>query len=95
MVASRSKSRLFPVPLLGRGSFAEPFSFCIRSFRTVKASLGYTILVSGSGTMCLLHVKAALAMGVRVIVCDITPSRLDDARRMGADEVLDASDGDS
>lgn len=96
MVVKPEQVQVIPQSLsLAEAAFAEPLSCCIRSLRTVKASLGDTILVSGAGTMGLLHVKAALAMGVRVIVCDITPSRLDDARRMGADEVLDASDGDS
>jgi L-iditol 2-dehydrogenase len=37
--------------------------------------------------------KAALAMGVRIIISDIAPSRLADAKRMGADAVVDPSDG--
>lgn len=75
---------------LEHAAFTEPLSCCIRSLRKVKASLGDTILISGAGTMGLLHVKAALAMGVRVIVSDIDAVRLEDAKRMGADEVVDA-----
>lgn len=77
---------------LEHAAFAEPLSCCIRSLRTVQATLGDTILISGAGTMGLLHLKAALAMGARVIVSDITSSRLVDAKKMGADETLDASD---
>lgn len=77
---------------LDQASFAEPLSCCIRSLRRIEVSLGDTVLVSGAGTMGLLHVKAALAIGARVIVSDIVHARLEDARRIGADAVVDASD---
>jgi L-iditol 2-dehydrogenase len=80
---------------LDHAAFAEPLSCCIRSLRMVQATLGDTILISGAGTMGLLHLKAALAMGARVIVSDIVASRLADAKKMGADEILDASDADA
>ena len=94
MVVKPEQVQVIPHELpLDQAAFAEPLSCCIRSLRKAKAGLGDTILVSGAGTMGLLHVKAALAMGVRVIVTDIAKSRLDDALAMGADFALDASDG--
>lgn len=96
MVVKPEQVQVIPESLpLGEAAFTEPLSCCIRSLRAVHASLGHTILISGAGTMGLLHLKAALAMGVRVIVCDISLSRLEDASRMGADEVLDASDSET
>jgi L-iditol 2-dehydrogenase len=93
MVVKPEQVQVIPDILpLDQAAFAEPLSCCIRSLRKAKAGLGDTILVSGAGTMGLLHVKAALAMGVRVIASDITKSRLDDALAMGADYALDASD---
>jgi len=93
MVVKPEQVQVIPDELpLDQAAFAEPLSCCIRSLRKAKAGLGDTVLVSGAGTMGLLHVKAALAMGVRVIVTDIAKSRLDDALAMGADFALDASD---
>ena len=95
MVVNPDQVQTIPRDLpLEHAAFTEPLSCCIRSLRKVKASLGDTILISGAGTMGLLHVKAALAMGARVIVSDIDTSRLRDAKAMGADEVVDASDAD-
>jgi L-iditol 2-dehydrogenase len=41
----------------------------------------------------MMHLKAALRMGARVIVSDVNKKRLEDARTMGADAVVDASNG--
>jgi len=77
---------------LEQAAFAEPLSCCIRSLRKVGASLGQTLLICGAGTMGLLHLKVALAIGVRVIVSDIDGKRLEDAARMGADLEVNPSD---
>lgn len=95
MVVKPEQVQVIPDSLpLAQAAFTEPLSCCIRSLRAVGASLGDTLLISGAGTMGLLHLKAALAMGVRVIVSDIAPARLADARSMGADAVVDASDAE-
>ena len=96
MVVRPEQLQVIPEDLpLDQASFAEPLSCCIRSLHRVGVSLGDTILVSGAGTMGLLHVKAALAMGSRVIVSDIVRQRLDDAKRIGADAVVDAADSNA
>jgi L-iditol 2-dehydrogenase len=77
---------------LEQAAFAEPLACCIRSIRKTKLSLGDTLFISGAGTMGLLHLKVALAMGIRTIVCDIDSTRLADAKAMGADAVFDATD---
>lgn len=95
MVVNPDQVQIIPDELpLEQAAFTEPLACCIRSLRKSKVSLGDTLLVSGAGTMGLLHVKAALAMGVRVIVSDIDSSRLIDAKKMGADEVVNANDAD-
>ena len=91
MVVKPSQLQVVPIELpLEQAALAEPLACCIRSLRTAKASLGDTILISGVGTMGLLHVKVALAMGLRVIACDIDLKRLEAARQLGAIS-LDAS----
>ncbi|GHV66346.1 hypothetical protein AGMMS49928_00820 [Spirochaetia bacterium] len=73
-------------------AFTEPVSCCIRSLKKVSLELGENILVIGAGPMGMMHLKVALLMGARVIVADIDPKRLEDARAMGADAVVNASD---
>lgn len=77
---------------LEQAAFTEPLSCCIRSLRKVHLGLGDTVLISGVGTMGMLHVKTALAIGAKVIATDIVQKRLRDAKRIGADAVVDASD---
>ncbi len=90
--------QVFTIPStlpLDQAALTEPLACCIRSIRKTEVSLGNTLFISGAGTMGLLHVKVALAMGVRVIVSDITPARLSAARSMGADYVVDGSNEES
>ena len=95
MVVKPDQLQIVPSDLpLEAVAFAEPLACCIRSLRTVNASLGDTILISGVGTMGILHIKVALAMGLRVIACDIDLKRLEDAKRLGA-IALDASSAET
>ncbi|AEV28028.1 theronine dehydrogenase-like Zn-dependent dehydrogenase [Sphaerochaeta pleomorpha str. Grapes] len=77
---------------LSDATFVEPLSCCLRSLKKLQVGLGTSLLVIGCGTMGMLHVKSALAMGVRVFVSDIDEKRLDVARLAGADGVSNASD---
>jgi L-iditol 2-dehydrogenase len=77
---------------LDEAAFAEPLSCCIRSLKKVNLQLGDTLLISGAGTMGLLHLKVAMAMGAKVIVSDINTKRLENALVLGADAVVDATD---
>jgi L-iditol 2-dehydrogenase len=78
---------------LERAAFSEPLACCIRSLKKVSLKMGENLLIIGAGPMGMMHLKVALLMGGRVIVSDINMKRLEDARAMGADAVVDASDG--
>jgi len=96
MVVRPDQLQTIPESLpLEQAALTEPLACCIRSLHKVKASLGDTILISGAGTMGLLHVKTALVMGIRVIVSDVDASRLAYAKKIGADAVVDPSDGEA
>lgn len=73
-------------------AFSEPVSCCIRSLKKVALEIGETLLVIGAGPMGMMHLKAGLLMGARVIVADIDHRRLEDAKAMGADVAVDATD---
>ena len=74
-----------------QATFIEPLGCVVRAQRLAAAEAGQTVLVLGAGMSGLLHVKLAKLRGCRVIATDVNPWRLDLARRMGADEVIDAT----
>lgn len=54
-----------------------------------------TVAVSGIGPMGAAGILVARARGARVIAIDVLESRLDMARELGADELVDARDADT
>ncbi len=75
------------------GSFSEPLGCVIRGFQKARFTSGQCVLVLGSGISGLLHIKLAKALGAGpIIATDISPYRLDAAKRAGADLVIDAKD---
>ncbi len=75
------------------GVFIEPLACVVRGFKLMRFSPGKTILVLGSGIAGLMNIKLAKAMGAgRVIATDVSPYRLDAAKRFGADAVIEASE---
>lgn len=76
------------------GALAEPLSCALHATRLLDVRVGEDAVVIGAGVMGLMNVVALKKRGARVIVSEIDPARLDLARRMGADEVIDASTTD-
>ena len=73
------------------GTFIEPLGTVLRGLRTVGLTPGCTILVMGAGLSGLLFIKAARALGAgKIIAADILPSRLEAAKKFGADHIIDA-----
>lgn len=93
MTVRPDQAHILPKALpLEHAALTEPLACAIRSLKKVGLQLGETVLICGSGTMGLLHMKVALAMGAKVIMCDIDKQRLLDAQGMGCTATLDASD---
>ena len=79
--------QVFPVPEplpLPEAAFTEPVACCLRSLKMVRPSLAEDLLVVGAGPMGLMHLQAALCMGLRVIVSDPDAARLRSAAELGA-----------
>ncbi len=75
------------------GVFIEPMACVVRGFKLMDFLPGKTVLVLGSGIAGLMNIKLAKAMGAgRVIATDVSPYRLDAAKRFGADAVIEASE---
>ncbi len=73
------------------GSFVEPLACVLRGQRHARFFPGCSVLVIGSGISGLLHVMAARALGAGLVVAaDVDGYRLEAARRLGAEAVIDA-----
>ena len=74
----------------------EPFATSLHGVGLAAPRTGETVVVLGAGIIGLGAVQAirATTSGVRVIVVDGTPSRLEMARQVGADDVIDFRQGD-
>ncbi|MFA6682423.1 MAG: alcohol dehydrogenase catalytic domain-containing protein, partial [Sphaerochaeta sp.] len=96
MTVRAEQAHLLPKDLpLAHAALTEPLACTIRSLKKVGLQLGETLLICGAGTMGLLHMKIGMALGAKVIMCDIDKNRLLVAQRMGCVAALDASDGES
>lgn len=71
------------------GALLEPLAVGVHACRKGGVGAGQTVLVLGAGPIGLLIMLTAKAMGAtRVLITDILESRLEFARKMGADETL-------
>ena len=73
------------------GSLIEPTACVVKSLRRGGLSRSETVAVVGLGIMGQLHVVLAKDEGATVIGIDRVPFRLQRARELGADAVVDVS----
>lgn len=77
------------------GAFCEPLSVGVHACRRAGVTIGSKVLITGAGPIGLVSMLAAKAMGAdEIIMTDISQSRLDFAKKMGATHVL-LADNDS
>ena len=73
-------------------TFHEPLGCVIRAQRILSLKQGQCVLVMGSGMAGLLHIMFARASGTgKIMATDLISSRLDAAKRFGANEAVHAS----
>jgi L-iditol 2-dehydrogenase len=75
-----------------QSTFIEPLACVVRAQRLAGVQEGQTVLIVGSGMSGLLHVKLAVANNCRVIATDIHTMRLERAKSLGAQLVINAAD---
>ena len=88
---------MFQVPTdlsFEEASLAEPISCVVHAVRALQPELGDDVVVIGAGPMGLLNLLVLKRRGARVIVCEIDAARRAKARSLGADVVLEPTDGD-
>ena len=76
------------------GTFMEPLADCIHSIEQADLRIGDTVAILGAGQMGLQLVIVAKIMGLKTISCDLLDGRLEVAKRIGADSVINVKDED-
>jgi L-iditol 2-dehydrogenase len=85
-------TQVFPLPdsiTLAEAAFAEPIACCIRSLKNINITLAEDLLIAGAGPMGIMHLQAALCMGVRVFISDPDKNRRKLAEELGAYLAID------
>lgn len=78
------------------GALIEPLAVGMHAVKRSGAGLGDTAVVLGAGTIGLMTIAAAKAMGVdRIIAIDLFPNRLENALEMGATITVNAQEKDT
>lgn len=75
-------------------AFVEPVNTCLKAVRKAGISPGQSVLVVGQGPIGLLLLQLARWAGAEVLASDTLPDRLELARRLGAQAVLDSTRSD-
>lgn len=71
------------------GAMVEPFAVVVHACRRVKLEVGHKVLVCGAGPVGILAMLCAKAFGAtKVCITDIDQSKLDLAKKMGADQTF-------
>ena len=87
---------VYPLPdevSYDEGTFVEPLACVLRAQRIARLRPGQSVLVVGSGMTGILQVNLARASGAgRIIATDVMQYRLDSAKRLGAADVIHATD---
>ena len=73
----------------------EPFACVVRGQNALHIKAGEVVLIMGAGPIGVMHAKLAKARGAgRVIVSELVPDRAAQARRVGADRVVNPASED-
>lgn len=79
---------------LAHASLSEPVACCVHSIENGKIELGDDVVVIGIGIMGALHIQLAKLKGARVIACELDEKRLEIAKKMGADILINSGETD-
>ena len=77
-----------PVPV---AAMMEPFGISVHASMAGSGVSGKSVLVNGCGPIGLMNVATARALGAtKIFACDLNPLRLQTAKKMGADRIVNA-----
>ncbi len=91
--AEKGTYRLPPEVSYEDGVFIEPLACVVRGQRFAGVGPGKSVLILGSGIAGALHIQLAHALGAsRIVATDLSPYRLEWAKRLGAEAIHAAED---
>ena len=76
-------------------ALTEPIACCVHSVNNAHIELGDDVVVIGVGIMGALHIQLAKMRGAKVIACEIDDYRLEIAKKMGADLLVNSKETDA
>ena len=85
--------RLKPETDFRDAALVEPLACVVQGVEDIQLRSGQNVLVIGAGPIGLMFVALAKNLGCHVTVAGRRAPRLEAARRLGADEVVDIGDG--
>jgi len=77
-----------------QGAMVEPLMVSLHAWRRSGAKLDDIVTIIGCGTIGLMALLCAKAAGARILAVDVIPDKLELARRLGADEVINSRESD-
>ena len=75
-----------------QAALLEPLSCALYGTANVPIELGDTVCVNGCGPIGLMFIRMCYLRGARVIACDLSDVRLNLAKKLGAQEVINIKD---
>lgn len=75
-------------------ALSEPLACCVHSINNANIELGSDVVVIGNGIMGAFHIQLAKLKGARVIVCEVDEERLEIAKKIGADILINSKEVD-
>lgn len=76
------------------GGFIEPLATVLQGIARLRPAVGDKVLVVGAGTMGLLNAQVARLYGADVVISDTIDKKMDTARSLGFEKVLNALEDD-
>ncbi|HYE10592.1 MAG TPA: alcohol dehydrogenase catalytic domain-containing protein [Patescibacteria group bacterium] len=80
---------------LSHAALSEPLACCVHSVNNANIELGNDVVVIGVGIMGAFHIQLAKMRGARVIACEVDEARLEVAKKMGADILVNSKEGNT
>lgn len=75
-----------------QATLVEPIACCLNGVEKAEIRISDTVLIVGAGFMGLVQLELAKLKGARVIVSDVIGERLEIAKSLGADIVINPKD---
>jgi len=76
-------------------ALTEPLACCVHSVNNADIQFGDDVVVVGNGIMGAFHIQLAKLRGARVIACEVDNDRLELAKKLGADILINSAKVDA